>query len=123
MKASAYLTNGTMIEVEGTNDEVSKVLNTISEMHLSAPTNDTPPKDLKLKVTGPTGYLLEMRDEGFFTQRRTLSETVGKLEEMGHIYSTNMIAPILYRLVASKRLRRVKDAHGWSYVWDSSTVR
>jgi hypothetical protein len=65
---------------------------------------------------GPSSYILELKQEEFFKQKRTLPEVQKKLEENGHIYAQNSLSTPILRLVRSRQLRRIKEDDVWVYV-------
>lgn len=65
---------------------------------------------------GPQTHILELRDTGFFTEKRSISDIQKKLEELGHIYAQSSLSSPLIRLVRAKKLNRVKENDSWSYI-------
>ena len=124
-KANLVLPTGAKVQLEGNADEIAILLSTFSaadESHVK-PTHvkskhKTPKKSKSSSRSGPTGYVLDLIDEGFFKTRRTLPEIQKKLEEKGHIYAQTSLSPVVIRLVRKKdvNLRRIKDKKGWIYV-------
>jgi hypothetical protein len=67
------------------------------------------------KGKGPQTFILELKNSGFFSEQRSISDVQKKLEEMGHIYSQAFLSTPLIRLVRSKKLKRVKENDSWNY--------
>lgn len=134
-KANLTLPDGTKVAIEGSAEEVASLLNTFSQAQSSRATPTTRKKSSRKasskkrapskarasdgsrkKSAGPTGYILELRDSGFFKERRTLPDIQKKLEELGHIYAQTSLSSPLIRLVKKRELRRLKEKKGWAYV-------
>ena len=117
-KANLVLPNGAKVKIEGSAEEVASVL-----AKLSHPPGTEHKKKKKggaaqaaLRRKGPTGYIADLAEEGFFKTKRTLSEVQKKLEEKGHIYAQTSLSPPLIRLVRKKALRRIREKKSWVYV-------
>ncbi len=124
-KANLTLPDGTVVTIDGSTEEVAKLLQTFSSSrHAPAAKSRrstggrraTSAKSTARKRQGPTTYLLELRDEGFFKTKRFLNEIQKKLEERGHIYARTTLSPTLLQLVKKRELRRLKEKRGWAYV-------
>ncbi len=121
-KADLILPDGTKVAIDGSPDEITKILSALSPgpaasgskrtSRVVRPTPGHAPRSAK----GPTGYITQLRDEGFFKAKRSLGDIQKKLEEQGHIYAITSLSPILVRLVRGRALRRVKDGNRWAYV-------
>lgn len=106
-KANLVLPGGAKVVIEGTAADVATLLARFSEPEAttSHSTSHRPSgaaasrKANRRKVPrGPTGYILQLRDEGFFKARRSLPDIQRKLEEHGHIYAQTSLSPVLVRL-------------------------
>lgn len=129
-KADIVLPDGTKITVDGAADEITKIVATLSpgrSLHAKAGTlrrrGSRRVAKSRAPAAGPTSYILELRDEGFFKIKRSLNEVQKKLEEKGHIYARTTLSPTLIKLVRrarpggpGKELRRIKDGTRWAYV-------
>ena len=126
-KADMVLPDGTKVTIDGSPDDITKVLSALgSGPSLSASRRSagskrrtraaSSPGRQRRPAGGPTGYIIQLRDEGFFKAKRSLGDIQKKLEEQGHIYAITSLSPILVRLVRAKDLRRVKDGSRWAYV-------
>jgi hypothetical protein len=60
--------------------------------------------------------ILKLGCEGFFKERRTLSDIQKKLEESGHIYPTTTLSAIVLNLVRRGQLSRLKAGKNWVYI-------
>ena len=105
-------------EFEGTPDEVQisveKLLSTITEKYPNLQTTKTESK--KTYVGSLTARLEELIEEGFFDQPKPLGETLRKLAERGYHYPNTTLSPTLLQLVRQKRLRRIGEQGGFTYV-------
>jgi hypothetical protein len=126
MKAQITLSNGTNVQIEGTQEEVSNLLQTYSSTGSSS--GNAAPRAKKSRKTnsnsapkkqkiGPVGLIKELVDEGFFKgQKKNLPDIQKKLEERGHIYAQSSLSPALIKLTKDRTLRRIKEKKGWVYV-------
>jgi hypothetical protein len=129
--ANIELPNGTKVQIEGSPEEIARVL----ELYRQPPGDNTrPSKRGKTKQgqgkqspdtrpeSGPrgrTGIMQQLRlliREQFFDSRQSLTSVQFKLEELGHIYPQNQISTPLRRLVMSRELRRLREGKNWIYV-------
>ena len=69
------------------------------------------------KPTGTTPRLLNLLEEGFFAQQRSLTEIRESLDERGFHYRLEDLATPLRRMVRSKRLRRSQAAVHRKKIW------
>ncbi len=120
-KANIVLPNGSKVDIEGTPDEIQKILEALGKSSHgdSTTTTDTPaPARIprKKEKLGLTGLLLELKTQGFFREKRSLKEIQERLESEGFIYPTTSIQPILLNLLKSRQIGRVKEDGTWKYV-------
>jgi hypothetical protein len=120
-KASLTLPNGTVVEVNGSPEEIAKLMELYSgaksdnNRHIRTKNAAKKGSNINLKK-GPFNFIQELKNDGFFKEKRSLQQVQKKLEEKGHIYAmTSMSAPLL-RLVRKKILGRVQDKGIWCYV-------
>lgn len=129
-KATIRLPNGTVVQIDGTQEEVQHIIafygQTVSEQKTASVAqkkkNTVKRKHsggagVRRNATGPTKLITELRDSGYFKERRTLSDIQKKLEEKGFIYATTSLSPALTQLTKRGDLRRVKEQGVWKYVW------
>lgn len=119
--AKIDLPNGTKVVVEGTPDEIIKVVDALNSFtNATSDTTDVkaPPAKIpkKKEKIGLTGLLLELKDQGFFKEKRGMAEIRERLESEGYIYPMTTLAPILINLTKSKELGRIKEDKVWKYV-------
>lgn len=129
-KAHIVLPDGTKVDIDGSVDEVSALLERLSKRSDRAEAARPRVRESKAKVArqraktsdrkvqrkGPIALITELADENFFKAKRTISEVKGKLEEAGHIYPIVQLSTPLLRLTRKRILRRIKEKDGWVYV-------
>jgi len=120
-KATVTLPNGTKVVFEGDPNELETVVRLLGTAEVLSSRDGTPRPPPRTaprsrRQTGPTEYVLSAKDEGFFREKRTISDIQKKLEEMGHIYDQAHLSPPLLRLVRGQSLRRIKESGVWKYV-------
>ena len=101
------------------NEELKKIRN-ILEKHdkrisaIEGIKKEKPPT--KTTKEGAYGYLLEMKDDGFFSTPKTLKEIIQELARLGHYYKSTSITNPLQRLIRKKKLGRIGKKGKWQYV-------
>ncbi|MDP3297879.1 MAG: hypothetical protein Q8N09_09900 [Thermodesulfovibrionia bacterium] len=124
-KANVDLPNGTKIHIDGTSEEIGKILELYKSEGKGDEKIDKPKKKTKYKTkktgrkkskSGPKQYIRELKTAGFFKVKRNLKEVQKKLEEKGHIYPMNELSTPLRNLVQDSELGRIKGKDGWVYV-------
>ena len=127
--ANIDLADGTRIVIEGTPDEIARVLALYRQtsdrvLPTEAPRTSSngkrPAGSTKSVVTrsreGTMQYMRDLIDDRFFSERRSIADVQHKLEELGHIYPQTHLSTPLRRLVQSRELRRLKEGRNWLYV-------
>jgi hypothetical protein len=126
-KASMIMPDGTKVQIEGTAEEVAVLIARCSSgVQPPAPGEKATRKKHKAgkggsaisgqRKSGPTVFISQLADEGYFKSKRSLSDIQKKLEELGHIYAQTSISPALTRLTRKRVLRRIKEKDGWVYI-------
>jgi len=113
-KAVIKTKNGLRIEVEGTVDEITKIVADVKKK-IEKIEEARAVQKAKTKA-GATDFILKLKDDGFFNKPKTLVEVKEKLAENGLIYEVTSLSPILLGLVRRRELGRVKTGKGWGYV-------
>jgi len=63
-----------------------------------------------------TELLTRLKNDGFFSERRTISEIREALSRKGHTFESNEVSPILVSLTKKELLQREKNSEGqWLY--------
>lgn len=122
--ANIELSDGTKVLLDGSPEEIARVLNlyggpVTSNMAL-LPTGQrlTPLQNGERRIQktpGPMQHLRELIAENFFAECRHLSEVRQELETRGHIYPLTHLSNPIRRLVVSKELRRLREGRLWAY--------
>jgi hypothetical protein len=106
--------NGLRIEIEGTVDEITKVVLDVKKK-IEKMEEARSVQKAKTKA-GATSFILKLKDDGFFTKPKTLVQVKEKLAENGLIYEITSLSAVLLGLVRRRELGRVKTEKGWGYV-------
>ncbi len=125
-KAKLDLPNGTVVQIEGTKEEIQSILafyaQSTSGHGLSQKKGTRKKKravtntSKRRTTTGPTSLILDLRNGGFFKSKRKITDIQKKLEEQGYIYALTSLTAPLSNLLKRKEIRRIKEADGWKYV-------
>ncbi|MFA5771707.1 MAG: hypothetical protein WC974_03145 [Thermoplasmata archaeon] len=116
-KANIETKNGTKIIVEGTPEEISKIM-TLYKGDYKPETEKELKKFVKRKSNAKptvTDKMREMIAEGFFDKPKGLAELKNSLEEQGCFVPITTLSPIVLGLVKNKELRRIKQDKKWVY--------
>ncbi len=116
VKAEIKKKDGTRIVIDGSEEEVKRLLDLIHE--------DRPVKTQKAKENKETkkekmsigDMILEIKEEGFFDSPKSLVEIKNALSEKGGIYEVTTLSTSVIRLVRRRILGRVKRDSKWMYV-------
>ncbi len=118
-KANIETKDGTKIIIEGSSEEILKIIN----LYKGKEKAETPAKELKKFVKGKanskptiTDTVREFLAEGFFNKPKGLSEIKQGIEEQGTFIPITTLSPIVLGLVKGKELRRIKQEKKWVYV-------
>jgi hypothetical protein len=131
--ANVTLPDGTTVTIDGTPEEVAILVERISRpgerFEQRRTTRSSTSGNRKTRSghartgaqgrstsKGPADYIRELAASDFFATKRGIGEVQAKLEEQAHIYPVTHLSPVLFRLVKSKELRRIKDEGQWRYV-------
>lgn len=128
MKAKLRLPTGTEVDIEGSAEEVERLLALYSGLEGNPARGAHTRKPIQRKASaggarkrqggGPQTLIGELVEKGYFKSKRTIGDIQKKLEEMGHIYALTSLSTPLIRLTRSKNsaLRRLKENKQWVYV-------
>ncbi len=120
-KAKWTLPNGTKVDIDGSAEEVAKLMSllTTGMQDKKGATGSKKARPSKGKgkkpKTGPKPLIVDLIDAGFFKARQSIKDIQKKLEAQGHIYAQSSLSPALQRLVREKLLNRVKVEGLWYY--------
>lgn len=113
-KARIQSTNGTRIDVEGSPEEIAKIISDVKRKESQQRTKEA--TGAKGKSTNATDFVLELREQGFFDKPKALSEIKDKLAENGLIYPITSLSGVVLTQVRKKNLGRIKMEGRWGYV-------
>ncbi len=122
--ANINLPNGTKIQIDGSSDEIGKILKLYNAEDNNGKKDKTKTKTehktnkegRKKSKKGPRLYIRELITSDFFKGKRNIKEVQQKLEEQGHIYPVNELSTPLRKLVQNSELGRIKEKNSWVYV-------
>ena len=119
-KANIQTQDGTKITIEGTTEEISRLLQMYKIK--GAPEKALQSEQKKFvrmkKSAKPTvtDSVREILAEGFFSKPKSLAEVKQGLEEQGTFIPITTLSAIVLGLVKNKELRRLKQDKKWAYV-------
>jgi len=109
--------DGTKITVDGTPEEVSKILAMYKEP--TAQDNQESFKKFKKPAQGArptiTDVIRGLVAEGFFDKPKTLAEIKTELEQQGYFIPITSLSPRVLSLTQNRELRRIKQEGKWAY--------
>jgi hypothetical protein len=129
-KALLTLPSGHHVELDGSSDEIAELLRLYSGAYSPVPGPSIEQarigkqrggsvasfKRLHSSKSGPRAFIMELREAGYFVEKRTLNDIQRALEEQAHFYPQNTLSTPLIRLVRERLLRRVKEDRVWMYM-------
>ncbi len=116
VKAEIKKKDGTHIVIDGSEEEVKRLLNL---MHDDKPTKPQKTKESKETKTGKMSIgdmILELKEEGFFDKPKSLVEIKNALAERGGIYEASTLSAQVIRQIRKRNLGRIKQEKKWMYV-------
>jgi hypothetical protein len=119
-KATIKTKAGATIVVEGSHEEVAKILGDFERKTVIEKTKVTQSKQQKEKKEekkrmSATDLIIELREDGFFNKPKTLADVAQALENRGYLYPTTTLSAIVLGLVQKKLLGRKKADGKWVY--------
>ena len=116
VKAEFKKKDGTHIIIDGSEEEVKRLLSLVYEEKPSKATKAKNDKEAKLGKMSIGDVLLELKDEGFFDTPRSLVEIKNALAEKGRIYEVTTLSTQVIRQIRKRNLGRIKQDKKWMYV-------
>ncbi len=119
-KATIRSKTGAIIRIEGTEDEVTSILERF-EASASADQVKEAKKQRGIeqksqrKRAAAVDLVLALKGEGFFNKPKGLGEIVLALEEKGSLYPTTTLSGVVLGLVQKKLLGRKRKGGKWVY--------
>lgn len=119
-KAIIKSKTGTTITIEGTKEELARILSDfertsiVREIKTKASKEAVKKKD-ENKRRAASDLIVELREDGFFAKPKTLGEIAEALERIGYIYPTTTLSGVVIGLVQKKLLGRKRVNGKWVY--------
>lgn len=119
-KAIIKSKTGTTITIEGTKEELARILSDfertsiVREIKTRASKEAVKKKD-ENKRRAASDLIVELREDGFFAKPKTLGEIAEALERSGYIYPTTTLSGVVIGLVQKKLLGRKRVNGKWVY--------
>ena len=119
-KATIQSKSGTVITVEGTDKEVSRIIAlyespAVETKRKSGDDAGVAAQGGEAKRESASGLILELKREGFFDKPKSLGDVGTALEERGFLYPVTTLSGVVLRLLKDGRLRRKKIDKRWMY--------
>lgn len=118
-KANIKTNDGTKITIEGTTEEISKLMSMYKAKDVFQIPRSESKKFVKEKTNSKptvTDTIREILAEGFFNKPKSLAEVKQGLEEQGTFIPITTLSAIVLGLVKGRELRRIKQDKKWVYV-------
>jgi hypothetical protein len=119
-KATIRSKTGTVITIEGSDSEVSNILSiferteAISQAKKRVSRNQAHKKEEKRRASA-SDMIVDLKEQGYFEEPRTLIEISHALEERGFLYPVTSLSGVVLNLLRKKVLRRKKAEGKWIY--------
>jgi len=116
VKAEIKKKDGTHIIVDGSEEEVKKLLDLLDEGKPASAQKTKKTKEPEKGKMSIGDMILELKEEKFFNSPKSLVEIKNALSENGGIYEVTTLSASLIRLVRKRTLGRIKQDNKWKYV-------
>lgn len=116
VKAEIKTKAGTNIIIDGSEEEVKKIL---GAFYVEEETKNVTDSILKTKENTKltiADMILELKEEGFFKEPKSLIEIKNILSQKGHIYPMTTLSSQIIRLLRKRYLGRIRNENKWKYV-------
>jgi hypothetical protein len=119
-KATITSQTGATITVDGTPDEISKVISMYEQTSVrgnarGAIARAKAGKKAEKKRDSAADLIVQLRDDGFFEKAKSLGEVADALEEKGFLYPVTTLSGVVLGLLKKRELRRKKHEGKWVY--------
>ena len=119
-KATIKSKTGGVITVEGTQEEVSNILATVERATAVGHVKEVISKAKAVKKEhnkrmAASDLVVELKEEGFFSKPKGLTDIATALEEKGHIYPVTTLSGVMLGLVQKRLFGRKKLEGRWVY--------
>ena len=119
-KATIKSKTGAVITVEGTQEEISNILAMVERATTVRYAKEVISKAKAVKKEhkkrmAASDLVVELKEEGFFSKPKSLTEIAMALEEKGHIYPVTTLSGVMLGLVQKRLFGRKKLEGKWVY--------
>lgn len=119
-KATIKSKTGSLITIEGTDQEVANVLRQFETVASVSDSKEVVRKEVSQKGehkkrSGAADSIVELEEIGFFDKPKTLVEVAHALEEKAHLYPITTLSGVMIGLVQKRLLGRKKVDGKWVY--------
>lgn len=118
LKATITTKKGAKIVIEGTQSEIKELIASIESSSKETVKGKSAKKgkQQKEKSNTATDIILSLRESGYFSKPRSLTDIKKALAEQGMIYPITTLSGVLLRIVRKRFLGRIKEKNKWCYV-------
>lgn len=116
VKAEIKKKDGTHIVIDGSENEVKRLLDFIKEEKSVEIRRAKENKNAKTRKLSIGDMILELSEEGFFDKPKGLVEIKNALAEKGGIYELSTLSAQVVRQIRKRSLGRIKQDNKWMYV-------
>jgi len=119
-KATIKSKTGAVITIEGSEQEVSNILATFERTAFvvrskEIMTKAQAAKKEQKKRSGASDLIVELKEDGFFEQPKSLTDIAKILEEKGYLYPVTTLSGVMLGMVQKRLFRRKKVEGKWVY--------
>jgi hypothetical protein len=119
-KATIKTATGATITIEGTQEEVSKIISNYENSSVVGNAKKSVAriksgKRAEKKRESAGDLIIALKEDGFFEKPKTLGEIASALEERGYLYPVTSLSGVVLGLLKRQELRRKKMEGKWKY--------
>jgi hypothetical protein len=119
-KATIKTATGATITIEGTQEEVSKIISNYENSSVVGNAKKSVAriksgKRAEKKRESAGDLIIALKEDGFFEKPKTLGEIGSALEERGYLYPVTSLSGVVLGLLKRQELRRKKMEGKWKY--------
>jgi hypothetical protein len=122
-RADIETRSGTKISIEGTTEEISKIIGDLERREQHMAFRFERKKEIKKEERRNmetrqtlTDSVIKLKEENFFNQPRSLKDVQEFLRARGMIYPTTTLSGVLINLIRRGELGRIREEDLWKYV-------
>lgn len=114
-RAQITTQDGITVKVQGSPEEIAKVIREIREPSLKPSVGAKREKPRQGRQVLLIDLVDSLVDGGFFKKPKGLAAIKAALGEMGHHYPVTTLSGTMLDQVRRRKLRRLKEEHRWMY--------